>query len=97
MLRVDDENSFWYIGVLDFGKKPFHLNDSLHCRHTSFHLDGQLTKKIFYYLGEQTYFPDICFDSNQGNRWTTLAGDVQCIHKGIPRERSVCGRDMHCT
>jgi hypothetical protein len=45
---MDNENSLWYIGVVGIGKKTFQLNDTLHCRYTSFHLDGQLT--IFFLL-----------------------------------------------
>jgi len=63
LLRVDNENSFWYIGVLDFGKKTLHLHHTLHCKYTSFHLDVQLTNQKYIFRGA-TYFPDICLDSN---------------------------------
>ena len=39
LLRVGDKNMFWYIEILDWGKKTFQLNDTLHYRYTSFHLD----------------------------------------------------------
>jgi hypothetical protein len=46
LLRADNENPFWYIGVISCSKKTFQLHYSLHRRRTFFHLGGQLVKVL---------------------------------------------------